>query len=315
MVEETPQNRLALSRRGALQAFGLLGAAGLGVGSTGTASAASAEWEEEYYNWGHYQLGTSDNRYRCFEQVPKLVYHGYHDEDDYIAHTFTFSVVGHTFIAYEGHNGRMIPDRPDEYVQTGNRFTVENPDGSEEMSLDRTYPGHVGEETDTTWTEVIEEDDESWDKYENEVESEVGESKNNNVAADLIAIASSAILSGLTASTGVGAAAALAYWMFDSSGAKCGEEKLRDPDGYYWNFCDGGVPINLHHVELEIHVPWDGDAHSGTINQEIDFYESKEVRLDSDYYDCDNAFYWDIDLPGERSNATLLEKGTYLATD
>lgn len=304
------------TRRTTLKSLGLIGATGVGLGTTQTVAAANYKWKEENIIYGQRRTDTGnyqDDYYHVFDARPKLLYHGYHEEDSGIAHTFTFSLVGHTYIGRYNRRDEMESINDDSGKQNGNWFTAEKPDGgSVEMTLGQTYPGRIGEDTDPTWTEVTQEDSDSWSKYKNEVEYHVGQDKDDETA-DVMAIAASTALAAATTTPGLGAAAALAWFLFKEAGDEdktCGVEPLGNPQGYHYSFCQDSVPINIHHAELEIHAPANGETHWGRIEQGLDI---PEKYLDESYYDCDNGFYWDLKLPGTMSNASLVDKGTFHA--
>jgi hypothetical protein len=305
------------SRRNVIKGITALGISG--VASSTVAASHSYKWREgNYINERLEYPGGNENDYMVVEENSELLYYGTHMEDhgNTIAHNFTFSLVGHSFLGnYDKEKGKSTgnPWRPyrGKRLQEGNRFVIENVDGgqqTEDVNLDLTYPGLIQEYTDdeVDWQQVIEEDSDSWDEYETEVEDEV-ESNGGDAAADLMAIGASAALAALSGSTGVGAAAALAYWIFDTAGGSprvCGSHRLYDPDGYYYDFCEKGA-INIHHAEVEIQVPADGSRHQAAIKHDLQFD-------DRDDYGIDNGFQYDLALPGEESDADCTRERTYV---
>lgn len=312
-----------IGRRSALTAIASAGAGFIGAGALGTASAESTTadatgsgstptWEETNGSYGQYEV-TGTDAFQCLDANVSLVYGGPHSRDDgTIAHKFAIAMFSHSF---EGEKNSyqyssVYPAAPG-LVQDANQFKVENPSGSEIMNLDHSYPGYVASDTSPNWLKVIKNGKDSLSEYEQTVKKQTKENPTKDFAVGLVTLAASSVIGAVSTITGVGTAASLAGLLFSNAGAPDSAyvDEFSDPDGYRWNF-QGTVPINIHHVELGLKVPKDGDTHSATIEQEA-LVVDEDTRIEQ--YGSDNGFRWDLELPGEERDANLLNESSYQA--
>ena len=295
-----------------------LGGAGVGAiagssllqvaSTTGSAESQGGRWTETNSDYGQYEVeGTG--AYQCLDMNASLAYGGPHSgEDGTIEHKFAIATVNH---AYEGEKNSeqysSVYVAAPSFQHKGNQFTVENPSGDIEKSMKHSFPGYVTPDTNPDWSTVVNDGTGSLDQYRQEI---IHTTPGSDIERSLLATASGLIIGVVREAGGIVVDLAdLAFEAGDKPNLS-GASDLDDPQGMRWEFKDL-VPINMHHVELDFQVPEDGDTHTATIKQEA-IVDDEDTMLD--HYGVDNGFEWELELPGEESEATLKDEGTYRAS-
>lgn len=312
---EQEANDFRATRRETLRRVGASAFAatvGLG-GAASTADPVSAshngtEWDELTGSMGRFPCTHCDDCYHYRDANWVVKYKGWDDEGDEISHHFGFGMLTHTFTAKkECVSCGPIPKAGDQY-QDGSILRIYNSDGTEYVNVDNTYPGYVDVSggTDPNWEDVIKQDDDSIQEYEDDVETHIDWNGGSTTQQEIFKFVAGQVLGAVTG--GLGTAWGLATLIFDVSDDQyCGEALTRgEPTVFDWDLCtsdgyDAKVPLNFHHADFELKVPDDGADHTAEVEQEaITSYYDDEY---GDYsYD---AIEWTFTLPGYHDSASL----------
>lgn len=289
-----------LSRRKAIRTLstGIAGAGLIGIGGTKVTSAISSPvWTESQSALVRGEgTNQSYDHFRDIQAV--LTYRGQDEAFGEIVHQFGISMISHTFFGYEDADYTIVRDNP-EWAQEGSRIEVDHYADSFWNEDSLTFGGYISPDTTPSWEDIIKNDDQSVEDFERQVEKNLEENNNDDIAGQLVKWAATTALDEFKHR--LGSAVQLADILFGNEQNPESCDSNVNGDGWEWCL-PGSFPLNFQNASFEFRYEKDNQDHTATIKQEvIQDYEP----YDTDFEYNTNPMEWELTLPAYESDAEV----------